>query len=148
MDDSEDRVESTNLERMISLRRRIVGTLLRKARLDSQMTMKDLAEAVGITPKRLKSYEMGDQPTPLPELEGMATQLDLPIDYFRDKDGPVGQWDLQQQAVQRFLDLPPELQEFVSKPVNVPYIELAQRLSGMSVDQLRAVAEGLLEITL
>ena len=148
MDDSEDRVESTNLERMISLRRRIVGTLLRKARLDSQVTMKDLAEAVGITPKRLKSYEMGDQPTPLPELEGMATQLDLPIDYFRDKDGPVGQWDLQQQAVQRFLDLPPELQEFVSKPVNVPYIELAQRLSGMSVDQLRAVAEGLLEITL
>jgi transcriptional regulator with XRE-family HTH domain len=147
-DEREERVESTNSERMISLRKKIVGTLLRKARMESQLTMKALAASVGITPKRLKSYEMGEQSIPLPELEGMATYLSYPVDHFRDKDGPVGRWDLQQQAVQRFLELPEDLQEFVSKPVNVPYLELAQRLSGMSVDQLRAVAEGLLEITL
>jgi transcriptional regulator with XRE-family HTH domain len=147
-DDSEQRVESINLERLIALRCRIVGALLRKARLDVDMSMKDLAVSVGITANRLKTYEIGAQPVPLPELEGMASQLDLSIDYFRDKEGPVGKWDIQQRSIQRFLDLPADLQEFVTKPVNVPYIELAQRLSGMSVDQLRAVAEGLLEITL
>jgi hypothetical protein len=40
------------------------------------------------------------------------------------------------------------LLEFVSKPVNRPYLELAQRLSKTNVENLRAVAEGLLEITL
>ena len=130
------------------MRRRIVGTLLRKARLDAGVTMKDLAESAGITAKRLKSYEIGEQPIPLPELEGMASHLNLSVDHFRDVEGPVGKWNAQQQAVQRFLELPDDLQQFVAKPVNVPYLELAQRLSGMSVDQLRAVAEGLLEITL
>jgi hypothetical protein len=44
--------------------------------------------------------------------------------------------------------MPVDLQTFVSKPINRPYLELAQRLSEMSVDKLRSVAEGLLEITL
>jgi hypothetical protein len=44
--------------------------------------------------------------------------------------------------------MPSELQSFVVKPINQPYLELAQRLSEMSVEKLRAVAEGLLEITL
>ena len=47
-----------------------------------------------------------------------------------------------------FTDLPLEMQAFISKPINMPYLELAQRLSEMSVDRLRGVAEGLLEITL
>ena len=34
------------------------------------------------------------------------------------------------------------------KPVNLPYLEIAQRLSGLSVEKLRAMAEGLLDITL
>jgi len=38
--------------------------------------------------------------------------------------------------------------DFISKPVNRPYLQLAQRLSEMSVEKLRMVAEGLLEITL
>ena len=50
--------------------------------------------------------------------------------------------------MQDFKEMPPELQAFVAKPINLPYLELAQRLSEMSVDKLRAVAEGLLEITL
>ena len=43
--------------------------------------------------------------------------------------------------------LPLEMQVFVSKPINRPYLELAMRLNDMSVDKLRGVAEGLLEIT-
>jgi len=43
--------------------------------------------------------------------------------------------------------MPVEMQVFVSKPINRPYLELAIRLSEMSVDRLRSVAEGLLEIT-
>ena len=47
-----------------------------------------------------------------------------------------------------FIELPIELQEFILKPVNQPYLEIAQKLSRMSVDKMRDVAEGLLDITL
>ena len=59
----------------------------------------------------------------------------------------VGVWANEQRNIQSYLALSPELQAFISKPVNRPYLELAQRLSEMSVEKLRAVAEGLLEIT-
>ena len=49
--------------------------------------------------------------------------------------------------MQKFLELPPEIQLFASKPVNLPYLELAMRLSELNAEKLRAVAEVLLEIT-
>jgi hypothetical protein len=45
------------------------------------------------------------------------------------------------------LQLPNETQEFVIQPINQPYLKIAQRLSEMSVEELRSVAESLLEIT-
>jgi len=45
------------------------------------------------------------------------------------------------------LELPLELRQFVAKPVNRPYLELAMKLSNMSRDKLRSVAEDLLDIT-
>jgi hypothetical protein len=40
------------------------------------------------------------------------------------------------------------MQSFVCQPVNRPYLELAMKLSDLSREKLRAVAEGLLDITL
>ena len=144
----EERVSTTNLTRLISLREKIVGARLKQARLDRDMNINDLAEVVGITRNRLKSYESGNASIPLPELEGMAAELDVPIEKFFDSEGVIGKWSAQKQSIQDFLDLPIELQNFVTKPINLPYLEIAQKLSGMSVDKLRALGEGLLDITL
>jgi hypothetical protein len=65
-----------------------------------------------------------------------------------DQSGPIGLWMSRQKAIQEFLQLPPDLQDFVCKPINRPYLDLAIKLSGMSTDKLRAVAEDLLDITL
>jgi hypothetical protein len=69
------------------------------------------------------------------------------IETIFDQTGPIGKWLIQQKAIDDFLQLPAELQNFVSKPINRPYLELAMKLSGMSTDKLRSVAEDLLEIT-
>ncbi len=140
--------DHSNLDKMISLRKRIIGAKLRMARQEAEISMKGLAESVGISTGMLRLYERSERPIPLPELEGMLQKLDIPIEEFRDQTGPVGQWAAQEKAIHQLLQMPPELQEFVSKPINQPYIELAQRLSEMQVDKLRAVAEGLLDITL
>ncbi len=136
-----------NVDQLLKLRHRMIGVLLRQARLEAGYTLDVLSERSGIDVGTLESYEFGMQPVPLPELESLSSILHRSIREFYDSHGPIGQWNAQQRAIKDFLALPLDLQLFVSKPVNRPYLELAARLNEMSVDKLRAVAEGLLEIT-
>jgi hypothetical protein len=84
----------------------------------------------------------------LPELEAILAVLGARIEDFFDQSGPVGKWMTEQIAMQKFLELPEDMQNFACQPVNRPYLELAMKLSEMSTDRLRSVAEGLLDITL
>lgn len=135
-------------ERLISLRNKIIGATLRQARLQSGLTTAELAIKSGLSAELIEEYELGERPIPLPELENLASALGRTIKDFHDSRGPIGTWIKQQRVMQQIAELSPDLVEFISKPVNRPYLELAQRLSEMSVEKLRAVAEGLLEITL
>ncbi len=144
---SEREAEKLPSERLIPLRQRIIGALIRQARSNANLPIKELAQKADMGEDLLKSYELGELPVPIPDLEQLIACLDSHLDEFLDKNGPVGNWRSQQISVQKFLDLSPELQEFVCKPVNRPYVELALRLSELSVERLRAIAEGLLEIT-
>lgn len=140
--------ESVQLEEILVLRHRIVGALLRQARLDAGRTQADLAEVVGCSPGRISAYEYGDRSIPLAELEFIARHLNVPMEHFLDsQDGSVGEWHRQQSTWQRFFDLPKEVQEFIIQPINVKYLEIAMKLAQMPVGGLRAIAEGLLDIT-
>jgi transcriptional regulator with XRE-family HTH domain len=137
-----------DFEKVIALRQHIIGALLRKTRTEADRTTMEIADQAGISEEQLVAYELGEIPIPLPELEALSAALNQPLQEFRDSRSPVAKWSVQQRALLQFTELEPELQDFVSKPVNRPYLLLAQRLSEMSVEKLRMVAEGLLEITL
>jgi len=140
--------EPLDLPRLVEVRQRLIGALLRQQRNHASLSVKSLAEETGIPSARIKSYELGERPIPLPELEVLATALGSRVETFFDESGPIGRWMNDQKDVQQFLELPKELQDFVCQPVNRPYLELAVKLSSMSTDKLRSVAEGLLDITL
>lgn len=140
--------EPLDLPRLMSLRQRLIGALLRQERNQANLSLKDVAVQTGLPAARLKAFELGERPIPLPELEVVLTALGGRVEDFFDKNGPVGRWLLSQGLVQGFLELPEEMRSFVSQPVNRPYLELAMKLSEMSKDRLRSVAEGLLDITL
>ncbi len=137
-----------DLGQLVGLRQRMIGALLRQARQQADLSLDAVAEKVGLSSDQLEACELGENELSLPVLEAVSAVLGHPIEDFIDKHGPVGVWSNQQQSVQDYLNLPEELQVFVSKPINRPYLELAHRLSEMSVDKLRAVGEGILEITL
>lgn len=141
-------VEQLDMPQLISLRHRMVGVLLRQERTNLNFSIRRLSAETGIPHTRLKSYELGERPIPVPELEAILNVMGSRIEGFFDQSGPVGQWLLNQRTMQKFLDLPENLREFVCQPVNRPYLELAMKLSAMSKDKLRSVAEGLLDITL
>lgn len=136
-----------DLPRLTALRHRMIGALLRQDRMAASLSMKAVAEQVGISSRRLKAYELGERPIPLPELEALLQIFGGHIETFFDQGGPIGKWMTQQKAIQQLLDMPGDLQSFVCQPVNRPYIELARKLSEMSTDKLRSVAENLLDIT-
>jgi transcriptional regulator with XRE-family HTH domain len=137
----------THIPRLIQLRQRMIGALVRQVRTTANLSAKEIAERTGISETDLRSFELGERGIPLPELEVLASTTGSHIEFFMDERGPVGAWRNQQQAIQKFLELSTDMQDFVCKPVNRPYVELALRLSELSVEKLRAVAEGLLEIT-
>jgi transcriptional regulator with XRE-family HTH domain len=137
-----------DMPRLMPVRQRLVGALLRQERNRASMSLKNVADNTGIPSARLKSYELGERPIPLPELEVILGVFGVRVEEFFDRNGPVGKWMSDQKLIQKFLDLPEEMQTFLCQAVNRPYLELAMKLSEMSKERLRSVAEGLLDITL
>jgi transcriptional regulator with XRE-family HTH domain len=140
-------IKKIDLPRVQALRQRKIGALLRQERMNASISIRNLAVKTGIAGSRIKAYELGERAIPLPELEILISTLGGRIESLFDRNGPIGQWMLSEEAVQNFLEMPSELREFVALPVNRPYLELAMKLSNMSRDKLRSVAENLLDIT-
>jgi len=145
--ESISRSEKLDLPKLLAVRQRKVGALLRQERMKSSISIRSLAQQTGIASSRIKAYELGERAIPLPELEVLVRTLGGRIESFFDRHGPVGQWMISEEAIQQFLEMPMEMREFVAMPVNRPYLQLAMKLSNMSRDKLRSVAEDLLDIT-
>ncbi len=140
--------EPLPIKEILALRHRIVGALLRQARLERSVSQRELAQLLNCSEKRISAYEYGEQPIPLAELEILAQYLHLPLEHFLDtQEGALGEWQRQQEAWYYFTRLPREIQEFIIQPLNVKYIEVAMRLAEMPAGKLREIAEGLLDIT-
>jgi len=147
-DGDEEQESDLPLDEVLPLRHRIVGALLRQARLDKGLSQSQLAEILGCSSGRIAAFEYGDQAIPVAELEVLAEHLEVPLKVFLDSDtGPVAEWHWRAEVQHSFGQLPREIQEFATRPANVKYLEVAMRLSHMDAAKLRGIAEGLLDIT-
>jgi transcriptional regulator with XRE-family HTH domain len=66
----------------IQLRTKMLGALLRKARLASGKSLKDAGGLIGVSGSVMSSYERGRRGISLPELELLAYQLNTPLSHF------------------------------------------------------------------
>jgi transcriptional regulator with XRE-family HTH domain len=147
--DDRDKMDSLlNLEQRIEIRNLKIGASMRKFRQESKLSMKEVSEKVGLTTYRLKSYEQGKFPVPVAELNAILRLYGKEIEDLVVDSGPIADWIHAKKAGTEFVELPIDLQDFVLKPINRPYLDIAVKLSKMSVDKMRDVAEGLLDITL
>jgi transcriptional regulator with XRE-family HTH domain len=145
----QDKMEALrNLEQRMEIRNLKIGASLKKFRQDAKKSMKEVSETIGLTTYRLKSYENGKFAVPVAELNALLRLYGQELGQLVVDSGPIADWAHEKKASAAFVELPKELQDFILKPINRPYLEIAQKLSMMSVDQMRDVAEGLLDITL
>ena len=63
----------------IQLRTKMLGAVLRQARLSAGRSLKDTAAMIGVSSAVLSSYERGRRGISLPELELLGYQLDVPL---------------------------------------------------------------------
>lgn len=140
-------LETDKWKQLLALRRRLIGANIQKFRKEKELSSGTLAEKANLPAERLQQYERGELAVPVPELEIIARAVNKQIDDFYDQQGLIGKWRLEQKEIEKIKSMPDDLRDFVSKPINLPYLELAVRLSELDVNKLRLVAEGLLEIT-
>lgn len=133
--------------RMISLRHRVVGVLLRQLRLQAQKSHQDLADTLDVDVTLIQSYESGRTPVPYLHLEQLCQELGAGIDHFVEQRGPLGRHETVFKMAKQFNMLSPDMQSFLINPINVRYLETAKKLSEMDVEKLRQVAENILDIT-
>jgi transcriptional regulator with XRE-family HTH domain len=142
-------VEELPSAELLVLRHRIIGALLRQARLKEDLTQAELAESAGVSKSRMSHYELGEKPIPLAELETMSETLGIPLTHFLDEGiGPIGEQQRQEREWQLFTELHPDVRAFVLEPTNYSYLQLAMSLSSVPADGLRNIAASLLDITL
>jgi transcriptional regulator with XRE-family HTH domain len=150
-------------DQIVTLRNRVISVMLKQQRIQKSFTIEQLAEASNISTEKLTDYESGAASTPITELEKIVDALGGKLEDFFASTGPFSHSseivyktestsstppvDSPVPTVQVELDLPEEIKEFVLKPVNRPYLELAMRLSKLEAEKLRGIATSLLEIT-
>lgn len=132
------------LIRLNGLRNRFIGVSLRKARIDQNISLESLASQCDITIDELSQFESGSTPIPYPILEILCVNLGMQPSSLSSKSTSEKP-QIAQATVQN--NLPEVLDKFVQNPANIPYLEVAKKLSEMDAAKLRTIAEGILEIT-
>ena len=135
-------------EQYTTLRNRIISITLRKTRTDQNRTLESVADNCMIPADDLEQLESGDLSIPWPVLECLCEGYELSVNTLIANIKPSeiesdGTTTLITQAPQ----IPEELHNFINNPANLPYLELAKKLSELDAVKLRNIAEGLLEIT-
>ncbi len=132
---------------LISLRQRIIGAQIRAHRHDKELSLKELAGRVELPVSRLSSYERGESPVPIPDLEAIAAALGRETDEFFDEEGPVADWNAAREAYEEIRQLPMPLIRFLSTSDSERYLELAKQLGELDREKLRSLAQALLDIS-
>ena len=134
---------------LITLRNKIVAVSLKKSRAENNLSIEELSAQTDIPVETLKQYEDGPLAIPYTHLRQILEVIGLSTDAFFSQSGPFKHETSQpiQNTNKDLSFLSDEIQSFVAKPANQPYIELAFRLSKMESEKLRSIASSLLEIT-
>jgi transcriptional regulator with XRE-family HTH domain len=143
-----DLTQQVNQE-LVNVRNKTIAILLKQKRETKNFTVEQLAQMAQVSPTDLYSYEDDNLPVPFSSLLSLLDALEVPLEQLFSLQGPFKHEEHESlgQAVATPSNLSDEIKEFISKPANMPYLELAMRLSKLDANKIRGIASSLLEIT-
>ena len=137
---------------VISIRNKIVGILVRRARLEAGKSKRDCAKFIGCSPATFSQYERGQKGLSLPELEALAYFLEVsPASLWDDayappQDSLQGHLPMEQMMILRRKILAVQLRK-CREAIGFTQEEMAERL-GCSVHALSQYEQGQADISL
>ena len=139
--------ETESLKQYQSLRDRMISLILRKTRTEQSKSLAEISSKCGLSETELDQYESGEQSLPLPILECLCEEYQLPLSSLYTKTQTDQPHEIEPAPVMTDTEKDDEMAAFVQNPANLAYLQLAKKLSELDSAKLRAIAEGLLEIT-
>jgi transcriptional regulator with XRE-family HTH domain len=140
--------DQSAVQHYAGLRDRMIALILRKTRLEQNLTNDEISTRCSLEPNELDQYESGNKPIPLPILELLCSEYQIPMLSLVPQKQEETTVPIENDSSSEFQEsLPDGLSDFVNNPANLPYLELARKLSDLDAAKLRSIAEGLLEIT-
>ncbi len=141
-------VDPLPLDQFMLLRRKILAVRLRQVRQSAGLSMREMGKALDCSPYMVSQYEHGAREMPLAELEMAAERCGQTMAEFMDDEAiPLSPAEQRRRMLDRLDELPPDMRDFILNPTNTLYLRSAMLASTMKTDQLRLIAETLLDIT-
>ena len=131
-------------QKILRLRHKEIGVLLRQARFRAGKTQKQCAEILGTSTDVVSKYEHGSKAMRFTHLELLADFLGTPVSSFCDRELAAECGPELLPADEVWASLPPEIKRFICDADSLPYLEMALRLSELPTDSLRRLAEAML----
>jgi transcriptional regulator with XRE-family HTH domain len=136
------------LAQYAGLRDRMIALKLRKSRLEQNIEPGTVADHCGLELNEIDQYETGNKPVPLPILECLCAEYQISIPSLIAQKSTSKASQIENESItESEINYPEEVNAFINNPANLPYLELARKLSELDAAKLRSIAEGLLEIT-
>lgn len=137
-------------ERLLGLRHKEIGVLLRQGRTRVGKSQTECAELLGVSAETIAKYEYGQKPVPFPDLEALAETFEIPLYEFLDQSLPAGQVPILRSHGEllspedSWSRLPAQIRDFIRSPDSIPFLQMALRLYELPRDSLRNLAEAML----
>jgi transcriptional regulator with XRE-family HTH domain len=156
LSDEMPKLRTDTMNQRLQLRHRILGAMIMQTRSRQNLSRADLGLLTDISIDQLAQYELGQIPIPVTDLEDITRELQIDLASWIDSYAiptqvtsfkPIATTVHEETDSIDYSKLPSDLSDFITNPVNKQYLIIANKLSALPADQLRRIAESLLEIT-
>ena len=128
------------------LRQRIIGALLRAARVARGLSLTALSESAGLEADQLAKFEFGEETIPISDLTALAQALGMELSYFSALPRKAPEQSRLNNVPEAPLETSTEWRAFTTDSENLPFIRLAMAFQHIARDDLHRIADALLAI--
>jgi transcriptional regulator with XRE-family HTH domain len=111
----------------------LIGQRIRQLRSEHKITQKELSDYLGLTPKMISFYELGQRTPPSDIILKLAAKFNVSTDYLLGNDSPAGYYN------------DPEVAEIANEMKNNPgmrvLFDASKGLKKKSIEEVRRFIE-------
>lgn len=144
-DGAPHRRQSAQLE-YLCIRRRLIGVMLRAARISAGLSLQDAGAAAGMEDELLDRFELGEAPIPVSCLDALAQAINIELSAFLVRPQFLLEQSPPANLAEYGSELETEWRQFTSKHENQAFIRLAMAFQQMARADLHRIADALVAI--